>query len=608
MPGWTVAIDLGGDFSDLFASAPDGPPRMLKHPASTAPLAEAIGALLTEAGITQVAQLRIATTLATNALVSGRAGPVALVATRGFVDVSDLGRQSKRDPMDERPPPPTPPNLSPAALRIEVGGRIDATGAEVEPLDDLEALRAQIATLPAHTPVAISLLFAPLNPDHELVVAETVTAMRPELPLSLSHRVDPGLREFERTLATLADAALKPLLAGRFDGVLPAPWLLRAEGGLAPLAEALVQPLGLALSGPAAGARAVAFWAQGEDALGLDMGGTTTEVSLVRAGAPLTAREIGLGTLRLRCPALDVECLTLGGGTTVTLDGGRLRFGAHARPACRGGTAATLTDAALVAGWLPGTLPGLQLDAGAARAALTATLGSAEVAPVLELAEAKVADALRRIALRRGLDPTRALLVAGGGAGPLHAAAIAARIGARRVLVPPAPGLLSAFGLALAPAAASLEAPCDLSLADIATLEPQATAQAAALTARLAAWGCPATPRHSLAMAYAGQSEPLTLAWTPGEPPEALAARFDAAHALLRGHAPGGAQRILGLRCVAEAALGLPPAPPAPPPTRSRQLPDGTVLRDGPDATLRIPPGWRASPRDDGALLLEAAP
>ncbi|MBU8544250.1 MULTISPECIES: hydantoinase/oxoprolinase family protein [Roseomonadaceae] len=608
MQGWSVAIDLGGDFSDLFASAPDGPPRMLKHPASTAPLAEAIGALLAEAGITQIAQLRIATTLATNALVSGRAGPVALVATRGFVDVPDLGRQSKRDPMDERPPPPTPPTLSPAALRMEVGGRIDATGAEVEPLDELEALRAQIAKLPANTPVAISLLFAPLNSAHELAVAEAIAAERPDLPLSLSHRVDPGLREFERTLATLADAALKPLLAGRFDGVLPAPWLLRAEGGLAPLAEALAQPLGLALSGPAAGARAVAFWAQGEDAIGLDMGGTTTEISLVRAGTPLTAREIGLGALRLRCPALDVESLAMGGGTTVTLDAGRLRFGTPARPACRGGSAATLTDAALLAGWLPGTAPGLALDAAAARTALVAALGTEQVAPVLELAEARVADALRRIALRRGLDPTRALLVAGGGAGPLHAAAIAARIGARRVLVPPAPGLLSAFGLALAPAAASLEAPCDLPLADIATLEPQAAAQAAALTTRLAAWVCPATPHHSLAMAYAGQSEPLTLAWTSGEPPEALAARFDAAHALLRGHAPGGARRILAQSCVAQAALGLPPTPPSPPPTRSRELPDGTMLQDGPDATLRIPPGWRATPRADGALLLEAAP
>jgi N-methylhydantoinase A len=608
MQGWTVALDLGGDFSDLFASAPGQAPRLLKRPASMAPLAEAVADLLAEAGITQVAQLRIATTLATNALVRGQAGPVALVATRGFVDVPDLGRQSKRDPMDERPPPPTPPNLSPAALRMEVGGRIDATGAEVEPLSELDALLTQVATLPAGTPIAISLLFAPLNPAHELAVAEAIGAARPDLPLSLSHRVDPGLREFERTLTTLADAALKPLLAGRFDGVLPAPWLLRAEGGLAPVAEALGQPLGLALSGPAAGARAVAFWARGEDAIGLDMGGTTTEVSLVRAGLPLTAREIGLGTLRLRCPALDVESLAMGGGTTVTLDAGRLRFGAPARPACRGGTAATLTDAALVAGWLPGAAPGLALDATAARAALAIALGTEEAAPVLELAEARVADALRRIALRRGLDPTRALLVAGGGAGPLHAAAIAARIGARRVLVPPAPGLLSAFGLALAPAVASLEAPCDLPLAEVAALEPQAAAQAAALTVRMTGWGCTATPHHSLALAYAGQSEPLALPWTPGEPPEALAARFDAAHALLRGHAPGGARRIFGLRCVAEAALGRPAVPPAPPPNRSRELPDGTVLQDGPDATIRIPPGWRATPRADGALLLEAAP
>jgi N-methylhydantoinase A len=597
MPGWTVAIDLGGDFSDVFASAPGEAPRLLKRPASRAPLADAVSALLAEAGIDPVAQLRIATTLATNALASGGVGPVALVATRGFADVSDLGRQSKRDPMDENPPPPTPATLSPEALRMEIGGRIDAAGQEVEALEPLDLTR--IAALPPGTPIAISLLFAPLNPAHEVAVAEAIDLARPDLPVSLSHRVDPGLREFERTLATLADAGLKPLLAGRFDGVLPAPWLLRAQGGLAPLEDALAQPLGLASSGPAAGARAVAHWAAGADAIGLDMGGTTTDISLVCGGAPLTAREIALGTLRLRCPALDVESLAIGGGTSIALAGGRLRLGTSPGP--------TLTDAALVAGWLPGAAPGLAIDRDAARAALVAALGTAEIAPALDLAEAIIADALRRIALRRGIDPTRALLVAGGGAGPLHAAAIAARIGARRVLVPPAPGLLAAFGLALAPAAASLEAPCNLPLDAVATLAPQAVAQARLLAARLAAWGCAAAPRHALDIAYAGQSEPLALPWTPGEPPETLAARFDAAHAALRGHAPGGARRILALRCVAEAPLGPAPLPPPPFATTRRDLPDGTTLLDGPDATIRMPPGWRATPRGDGALLLEAA-
>ncbi|WP_439596353.1 hydantoinase/oxoprolinase family protein [Falsiroseomonas sp.] len=605
-----VAIDVGGDFVDLVAHGADQPTILLKQARdATAPLGATVTALLTQAGIApvEVARLRLATTLATNALVNGTAGPVALVATRGFVDVPDLGRQSKRDPMEEAPPPPTPPWLSPPDLRCEVGGRIDARGVEVEPLDGVADALAHLAALPQGAAVAICLLFAPLNPAHELAVAQAIAAARPDLRLSLSHQVDPGLREFERTLATLADAALKPLAAARLSGLTPAPWVLRAEGGLAPLAEALDHPLGLALSGPAAGARAVAFWAQGEEAIGLDMGGTTTEVSLVRAGQPMTAREIGLGTLRLRCPALDVESLGMGGGTTLALRQGRLRFGPAARPAGRGGTQATLTDAALLAGWLPGAPPGLALDRAAAAAALVTALGTTDAKPALELAEAVIANALRRIALRRGLDPTRALLVAGGGAGPLHAAAIAQRIGARRVLLPPAPGLLSAFGLALAPAAASLEAPCDLALEDLAQLAPQAAAQAAALAARLEAWGCPARPAHSLAMVYGGQAETLAVPFAPDDTPQDLAARFDALHAATRGHAPGGARRILALRCLAEAPLGPPPATPPPATLSHRTLPDGTQLRDGADATLRIPPGWHATRRADGALLLEQA-
>ncbi|MDO9502863.1 hydantoinase/oxoprolinase family protein, partial [Falsiroseomonas sp.] len=383
-----VAIDIGGDFSDIFASAQNAPPILLKRPSDhTAPLRESIAALLATAGIEaeEVARLRLSTTLATNALVSGTASPVALVTTQGFADVPDLGRQSKRDPMDEAPPPPTPPWLSPPAWRCEIAGRLDARGVEVEPLAPLPAL---LATLPQGTPVAICLLFAPLNPAHEQAVAHAIHAIRPDLSLSLSYQVDPGLREFERMLATLADAALKPLLETRLPGLLPAPWVLRAEGGLAPLADALAQPLGLAVSGPAAGARAVAHWAAGEDAIGLDMGSTTAEVSLVRAGAPLTAREIGLGTLRLRCPALDVESLAMGGGSTLALQTGRIRFGAPARPACRGGGQATLADAALLAGWLPATLSGQALDRQAAATALHTALGSTDATPALELAEA----------------------------------------------------------------------------------------------------------------------------------------------------------------------------------------------------------------------------
>ncbi|PZW44755.1 N-methylhydantoinase A [Humitalea rosea] len=613
---YDIACDVGGSFVDVVAHAPGRAPLLLKraHPPGMA-LPSLIAALLGEMGIAaaEVARLRLSTTLATNALASGTASPVALVTTQGFCDVPELGRQSRRNPDALYPPPPTPPWLAPRGWRIEVAGRIGPKGEEAVPLGTVALDR--LSRLPQGAAVAICLLFSPLNPLHELAVAEAIAIARPDLRLSLSHRVDPGLREFERMLATLADAALKPLLAEALAGFDTAPWVLRAEGAVAPLAEALAQPLGLAMSGPAAGVLAVAAWAEG-DAIGLDMGGTTTEISLVRSGRPLPAREIGIGDLRLRCPSLDIESLPLGGGTTLRLEGGRIRLGPAARPACCGGDTATLTDAALAAGWLPETLSGLALDVAAARAALHAVFGTADGLPALALAEASIAEQARRIALRRGIDPVRAVLVAGGGAGPLHAAAIAARMGTRRVLVPPAPGLLSATGLAMAPAGAGLEQPCDLPLDAIAELLAPAATQAAALTQKLATWGIAAEARHVLEMAYAGQSETLPIPWRPGEAIETLAARFDAEHAARRGHAPGGARRILALRSLARAVLGPSPgrlpvtvaaARPGALPRHALNAPAaGPLLLDGIDATIRVPPGWMATPRADGALLLEA--
>lgn len=580
-----VACDVGGGFVDLAAHQPGAAPILLKRPREPGmALPVVIAGMLREAGIARMSRLRLSTTLATNALAGGTAGPAALVTTAGFTDLPELGRQSRRDPDVQEPPPPTPPWLSPPAWRFGTAGRIGADAKEADPLS-LDGLDAFLATLPRGTPVAICLLFAPLNPAHELAVAAAIAQARPDLPLSLSHRVDPALREFERMLATLADAALKPLLTQALEG-LPAPWVLRADGMLAPLDAALAAPLRLAMSGPAGGALAVAFWSEG-DAIGLDMGSTTTEVSLARDGKPLIAREIGVGDIRLRCAALDIATLAVGGGTALEVVGGHIRLGPARTPACQGGPSPTLTDAALLAGWLPESISGVALDRDAAAAAF-AGLGD-DPSPALELAEATIAEATRRIALRRGIDPVRALLVVGGGAGPLHGCAIAARIGARRVLLPPAPGLLSAYGLLLALAGESRERVCDLPLEALATLEP-----------------APGPASHMLEMAYAGQTETLTIPWEPGETTEVLAARFDAEHSARRGHAPGGNRRILAVRSTLSGPLG--PMPPRPPPSHRLPTPRrGPALLHGADATLRIPPGWHACQRNDGAIILQAS-
>lgn len=579
-----VACDVGGGFVDLVAHAPGSAPILLKRtrdPAVALPVL--IGTMLQQAGVAPVGRLRLSTTLATNGLASGSASPCALITTLGFTDLPELGRQSRRDPDALQPPPPTPPWMSPSQWRLGVPGRIGADGVECDLLV-LNGLEPFLGTLPTGTPLAVCLLFAPLNPAHELAVAAAIAQARPDLLVSLSHRVDPALREFERLLATLADASLKPMLGQAFQG-LNAPWLLRADGMLAPVEVALGTPLRLAMSGPAGGALAVAHWSEGE-AIGLDMGSTTTEISLARDGKPLVAREIGVGGLRLRCASLDIETLAVGGGTALEVVGGRIRLGRSGTPACQGGALPTLADAALLAGWLPERISGVVLDRAAAAAAF-AVMGG-DPLPALELAEATIAEATRRIALRRGIDPVGALLVMGGGAGPLHGCAIASRIGTRRVLLPPAPGLLSAFGLLLALAGESRERVCDLALEALAELQP-----------------APGPASHVLEMAYAGQSETLSIAWEPGETTETLAARFDAEHTARRGHATGGARRIVALRSTLSGPLG--PPPPHPPPSHRLCEPRrGPALLHGIDATLRIPAGWRACQRNDGAILLEA--
>lgn len=459
---FALALDQGSSFLDVIGAPlhdATQPARIAKRPRDD-DIAETLLAFLADEGISpaEVASIRIATTLPANALLTGEASPVALITTAGFTDLPDLGRQSRRDPDDPDPPPPTPRWLSPPAWRFALPGRIAADGSEAEPLDDA-ALARIAAALPPGVPVAACLLFAHRNPAHE----QRVLAAVPQA--TLSHRVDPAPREFERMLTTLADASLKPLVAATLGGAarrlvaagLPGPSFGVADGGHADAEAALASPLGLALSGPAAGARAVARWAgDAPFAIGLDMGGTTAEVSLVRDGAPLTTREVRVGTMTLRCPALDVESVALGGD----------------RPLRVGGP--TLADAGRGAGWLP---------------------GDGTTSPdTLAVAEALLAEALRRVALRRNIHPDLSVLVAGGGFGPLFAAGVAERIGCARVLVPPAPGVLSAGGL------------------------------------------------------------------------------FD-----------------------------------APPRLAARWRPRGDSLLDDGTATVRIPPGWRATPRADGVLLLEPA-
>ncbi len=408
MSRYDIALDQGGSTLDIVAAPERGIALVAKRPRVEEPVA-ALLAMLSHWQVPPgaVRSIRIATTLAANALLDGTAAPVALITNRGFTDLPELGRQSRRDPDALDPPPSTPPWLTPEAWRIGLRGRIAADGSEAAPLEPPDP-----AALP-DAPIAVCLLFAHRNPAHELAVEAAIRAARSHAAVSLSHRVNGAPGEFERMLATLADAALRPLLAARFEALgaalvasgLPAPLFHDATGTMKDAAAALDAPLAFAASGPAAGALAVARWSGGETTIGLDIGGTTTEVSLARNGMPLPSTEMRLGPLALRCAALDTESLPIGGDRAEAPD------------------APTLSGIARTADW------------------------SAGMPDALRIAARSIAEAARRIALRRDIHPDVALLVVGGGFGPLLACDIAAGMGCRRVLIPPSPGVMAASGL-----------------------------------------------------------------------------------------------------------------------------------------------------------------
>jgi N-methylhydantoinase A len=314
--------------------------------------------------------------------------------------------------------------------------------------------------------VAVCLLFSFRDPSHESAVADELRRRRPDAFVVASHEIAPEFREYERASTAAADAYLGPVLArymralgeASATAALPEPLVMRSSGGVATVDEAAAHPAVALLSGPAAGALGAGTLARSagfQDAIGLDMGGTSTDVCLVVDGEVERTAERTVGGLPIRLPSLDVHTVGAGGGSIVWLDaGGALRVGpesagADPGPACygRGGTRPTVTDANLLLGRLPQRLAdGLELDASAAERAL----GTIEPADVLRAVNAELERALRVISVERGHDPRRFALVAFGGAGPLHACEVAQELGIGTVLLPGAAGVLSALGLALA--------------------------------------------------------------------------------------------------------------------------------------------------------------
>jgi N-methylhydantoinase A len=596
-----VGVDTGGTFTDLVTGDGDVA-KVLSTPVDPVGAVQGAIANVTRPGTAARPELLAhGTTVATNALLERRGAAVALVTNEGLADVIEIGRQDRPSLYDQLASRPEP--LVPRGWRYEVSGRLAADGSVLAPVDPgaLPDIDGDVEA------VAVCLLHADIEPAQERVVAEALRARGHDV--SCSHEVSPEMREVERTVTTVINAALRPRCRAYLRGVADLAGdalVMTSAGGLLPAAEAAEMSAALLLSGPAGGVRAAAAAAVANgfsDAITFDMGGTSTDVCLVVEGSPAPAAEREVAGFTVRFPALDVHTIGAGGGSIAQIDpGGALVVGPHSAgadpgPACygRGGVDATVTDANLVAGRIPAdaAFGGLRLDTAAAARALDRAGVTAD--GVTAVVDANMERALRAVSVERGVDPGRLALVAFGGAGPLHACALAEALGMPAVVVPARAGVLSAVGLLTAPrrrdVVRSWPNPQDQTgLAEALALLGK---EAAALVGP----GSEATTvQTAVDCRYRGQSHELTVP-SVGE--------FHDEHRRRNGYArPEEPVEVVALRAVATR----------PPTVAAADLPAvarlaGEVRGPGviaePDCTIWVADGWVAQAGADGALLMQ---
>ncbi len=652
-----LGVDIGGTFTD-FVLAEGRALRLYKRPSTPSDPGAAVVAGIDEAGWA-VDEVAHGSTVATNALLERKGAWTGLIATRGFADVIEIGRQTRPTLYDLEPW--RPPPIVPRELRAEVDERVDARGDVVTTLSEDSARDAvrRLAEAGVES-VAVALLFSFLRPEHERLISRL--AREAGLHVSASVDVLPEYREFERTSATVVNAYVAPVMERyltSLDRALRALGVRRLQvmlsnGGSADPRTAGRHAVRTLLSGPAAGvvgafevARAAGF----DHIITFDMGGTSTDVALC-PGAPPTSVETVIDGYPIRTPVVDVRTVGAGGGSIARIDaGGALRVGpesagADPGPACYGrGVQSTVTDAHVVLGHLPaGRFLGgrMELDAGAALRAVRGLADAfggdpvAAAAATLEVADVNMERAVRAVSVERGYDPRSYTLVCYGGAGPMHGCALAERLGIPRVVVPPFPGVLCAFGVA---AADELR---DYVRARLAPVDPRASRRLERLIERDFASMerearrdlAPKRPRFERAvdLRYAGQSYEIT---TPASSSLAMTVRrFHRLHRQRYGHAePNAPVEVVAVRLRARAGRRrlLPPLIPeadseTPHPNGHQRawfgrwvdapvyertsLQSGHRLR-GPaivcqmDATTLIPPGWQGRVDRFGNLVLE---
>jgi N-methylhydantoinase A/oxoprolinase/acetone carboxylase beta subunit len=593
-----VGVDTGGTFTD----AVDEDGRIVKVLSTPDDPAVAVRQAIDELDESTTAgkpDLAHGSTVATNALLERTGARVALVTNRGFADVIEIARQDRPslyDPFADRPPP-----LVERRHRFEVGGRLDADGGELEPVD-----LTGLLPLPDEVEaVAVCLLHSDLSQAHESAVVEALTAAGHDV--TASSDVSPEFREYERTLTTVVNAYLRRPCReylSRLSDLASAVFVLTSSGGLVPVADAADVPATLLLSGPAGGvlAAAAAAAANGfDDAITFDMGGTSTDVCLVRGALPEPAPGRLVAGFPIRLPSLDVHTIGAGGGSIARIDpGGALAVGPESAgampgPACygRGGDAPTVTDADLVLGRIPADhpFPGLgALDVGAAEEALER--GGVDARGVVAVVNAAMEQAVRTVTVARGVDPRTCALVAFGGAGPLHACELAEALGITSVVVPARAGVLSAVGLVGASLQRELVRswPTPSSLSGLDRALSSLAAEVEALV------GTGAVTSTYLDVRYAGQSHELTVDDVD---------HFHEEHARRNGYArPDSPIEVVALR--ARARIESPVSIDALPlPSVERKPADGPTVIAEADCTIWVPSGWAARVGEAGALVIE---
>jgi N-methylhydantoinase A len=561
-----LGVDVGGTFTDAVLTA-DGAVTTAKVP-TAARQEESVLAAARAVGADRVERFAHGTTAATNALLERRGARTAFVTTAGFEHLLHVRRQNR--PHLYRLCEDHPEPLVPLTRSFGVRERMGPEGV-LEPLD-LQSLPDVDAEA-----VAVCLLFAFRDSSHERAVADELRRRLPGVRVVASHEVAPEFREYERASTTAVDAYLGPVVSGYLTALgeqaaaagLPAPLVMRSSGGVATIEEAAAHPAWALVSGPAAGvvgAERAARLAGFENAISLDMGGTSTDVCLIAGGEVQRSAERAVAGLPIRLPTVDLHTVGAGGGSIAWVDeGGALRVGprsagADPGPACygRGGTDPTVTDANLLLGRLPERIAGgIELDREAAERAL----GDLDPADVVAVVDAEMLRALRVVSVERGHDPRDFALIAFGGAGPLHACALAAELGIETVVVPKSAGVLSALGLAVS---------------DERKDEVQSYVVPLAEAGELPAAG-------EADLRYAGQSFELTVPLG-----SSVAEAFHRAHEERYGYA----DRRRTVELVAVRTADVKPGPELEPSSSARQQVSGPAVLELDGSTCWLPLGW----------------